>query len=180
MGSATVLDGLFDIMKLVVTERGNGVRRLRQRLSEVRPIPVAGAAARTVDLEMGRMRWLINGESYREDTFAIQVRRGTVEVWEVRNARHSMPHPMHLHGFQFQVLSRQGTPQQARLLAGFGSGLAATDLGWKDAVLVWPGETVRIAVDFSHGLGADQVYVFHCHNLEHEDGEMMANVLVSA
>jgi FtsP/CotA-like multicopper oxidase with cupredoxin domain len=32
--------------------------------------------------------------------------RGSVEVWDVANDEQSMPHPMHLHGFQFQVLAR--------------------------------------------------------------------------
>lgn len=58
------------------------------------------------------------------------------------------------------------------------SGRPASDLGWKDTVLVWPGETVRLAVDFSHAFGGDQTYVFHCHNLEHEDNDKMVNMRV--
>ena len=58
--------------------------------------------------------------------------------------------------------------------------LAATDLGWKDTVLSWPGETVRIVTDFSHPFLGDQVYMVHCHNLEHEDGGMMLNMKVAS
>ena len=58
-------------------------------------------------------------------------------------------------------------------------GRLATDLGWKDTVLVWPGESVRIAIDFHHPFAADQIYLFHCHNLEHEDGGMMLRVKVA-
>jgi suppressor of ftsI/bilirubin oxidase len=57
--------------------------------------------------------------------------------------------------------------------------LATTGLGWKDTVLVWPRETVRIVTDFSHPFHGDQVYRVHCHNLEHEDGGMMLNLKVS-
>jgi hypothetical protein len=31
---------------------------------------------------------------------------------------------------------------------------------------VWPGETVRIAMDFFHGFEGEQLYLFHCHILE--------------
>ena len=56
-------------------------------------------------------------------------------------------------------------------------------LGRKDTVLIWPGESVRIAIDFSlpasPAFAANQVFMFHCHNLEHEDGGMMVGVRVA-
>jgi blue copper oxidase len=73
---------------------------------------------------------------------------------------------------------RQYRASQAWLLAVDRQGRTATDLGWKDTVLVWPGETVRIAIDFSHGIEGEQLYLFHCHILEHEDSGMMVNVKV--
>jgi blue copper oxidase len=52
----------------------------------------------------------------------------------------------------------------------------------KDTVLVWPNETVWLGVDFALPAGAAfagrQRYMFHCHNLEHEDGMMMRNFAV--
>ena len=39
---------------------------------------------------------------------------------------------------------------------------------------------MRLAVDFLHDFGGDQTYVFHCHNLEHEDADMMVNMRVRA
>jgi len=36
-----------------------------------------------------------------------------------------------------------------------------------------------MAVDFSHAFSGDQTYMFHCHNLEHEDQGMMLNVRVT-
>jgi blue copper oxidase len=85
---------------------------------------------------------------------------------------------MHLHGFQFQVLERRGSPEQIVRLAVDAAGRTPQDLGWLDTVLVWPGETVRIAIDFAHDFPGDQTYMFHCHNLEHEDQGMMMNVRV--
>ena len=126
--------------------------------------------------------FLIDGAPYRLEEIAFSVQRGAREVWEVRNSPISMPHPMHLHGFGFRVLRRRGTFGPARALATESAGRLPTDLGIKDTVVIWPNETVWLAVDFS--LPADtafqgrQRYMFHCHNLEHEDGMMMRNFAV--
>jgi spore coat protein A, manganese oxidase len=45
------------------------------------------------------------------------------------------------------------------------------DAGWKDTVLLRTGDDVRMVARFG---GYKGKYVFHCHNLEHED-MMMAN-----
>jgi suppressor of ftsI/bilirubin oxidase len=87
----------------------------------------------------------------------------------------SMPHPMHLHGFPFQVLERINSPAQIRRLAVDSRGLLPTDKGFKDTVLVWPRESVRVAVDFTHNFPGIQRYLLHCHILEHEDNGMMMN-----
>ena len=59
-------------------------------------------------------------------------------------------------------------------------GRVVTDLGWKDTVMIFPGETVRIAVDFRQAFPGEQLLLFHCHNLEHEDGNMMVNFRIPA
>ena len=89
-----------------------------------------------------------------------------------------MPHPMHLHGFRFRVLERRNSPDQVIETAVDEQGRIATDLGWKDTVLVWPGETVSIAIEFSHDFDGEQLYLFHCHILEHEDAGMMLNLKI--
>ncbi|MGH9576558.1 MAG: multicopper oxidase domain-containing protein, partial [Terriglobales bacterium] len=124
--------------------------------------------------------WRINGLTFDMKATPIVVKRGAVETWEIRNATASMPHPMHVHGFQFRVTGREESPEQVRRLALDERGLNASDLGWKDTVLSWPGETVRIVTDFTHPFLGDQVYMIHCHNLEHEDGGMMLNLKVAS
>jgi FtsP/CotA-like multicopper oxidase with cupredoxin domain len=126
----------------------------------------------------GRMRWLINGMTYELEEYPIEVRRGDVEVWEFRNDEKSMPHPMHVHGFDVRVLDWVGSPKQVSRISVDVEGRVATDLGRKDTVTVWPGETVRVAVDFSHEHEGEQLYLFHCHVLEHEDEGMMLNFRV--
>jgi suppressor of ftsI/bilirubin oxidase len=71
------------------------------------------------------------------------------------------------------VLSRSNSPAQIRRLAVDRDGRTPQDLGLMDTVLIWPGETVRIGLDFSQPFSGKQSYMFHCHNLEHEDQGMM-------
>ena len=170
----------FNVLKLAVGSGERIVPNVPAVLSVVKPIDIAGAAERKVEISMGQMRFLINGRTFKMDEIAFDVKRGAVEIWNISNPAIGMPHPMHIHGFSFQVLERIGSPSQVIATARFSKGRTVSDLGWKDTVLVWPGETVRIAIDFAHDYPGSQTYVFHCHNLEHEDAGMMINYRVLA
>lgn len=76
---------------------------------------------------------------------------------------------------QFRVRKRETSPDA---LAVDGRGRRATDLGWKDSVLAWPGEPVRIAVDLRTPFPEAQAYLLPCHNREHEDAGMMLRMRV--
>lgn len=102
----------------------------------------------------------INGKLFELSRVDEQVRSGDTEIWEFKSLDEAAIHPMHLHGAQFQVLSRSSGP------------LNPNDLGWKDTVLVFPMETVRVIVRFGDYRG---IYLVHCHTLEHEDDGMMLN-----
>ena len=149
------------------------------RLSALAPLDIAGVQPRRIKLSMGHMQWLINGQRFEPHAAAFEVQRA-VEVWDIENAERSMIHPMHLHGFSFQVLGRSNSPAALGPLATAGGGRTVSDLGWKDTVLVWPAETVRIAVDFRQAFPGAQDFLFHCHNLEHEDADMMVNYRIPA
>jgi len=170
----------LELLRIRVQQKTPYDRTIPEALSRIEAAPESPFSPRLILLDQSKMAWRINRASYDMTSTPIVVRRDTVEAWDIRNFQPSMPHPMHIHGFQFRVLSRAGSPEQQRRLAVTESGLAATDLGWKDTVLAWPGETVRIVTDFSHPFLGDQVYMVHCHNLEHEDGGMMLNLKVTA
>ena len=93
------------------------------------------------------------------------VRLGDIEIWEVHN-RGGQPHPLHVHLVQFQILDRNGQPS------------TGADLGWKDTVLVPPGDLVRIIMAFERYADPQIPYMYHCHILEHEDNGMMGQFLV--
>jgi len=170
----------FNVLKLSVTAGARVISNLPATLSQVAPIRREGAIERNIDLSLDKMRFLINGRSFDMDEIAFEVKRGAVEVWRIANPAIGMPHPMHLHGFSFQVLERIGSPPWLSATARFSGGRTVVDLGWKDTVLVLPGETVRVAIDFAHDHPGSQTYVFHCHNLEHADAGMMINYRVQA
>ena len=101
---------------------------------------------------------------------------GSTQVWEIVNGEGmmgmQMAHPIHLHGRQFRVMSREGGPTSA----GGAVSQGFVDAGWHDTVLVLPGETVRIKIPFTRHRG---LYLYHCHILEHEDMGMMRNFVVT-
>jgi suppressor of ftsI/bilirubin oxidase len=146
----------------------------------VEPPQAEGAFRRRFAFDHVKGVWRINGQSYRMTDTAFSVKRGAREIWEFRNDKPAMPHPIHIHGFQYRVLERTKSPVQTRHLALNEQGLPATELGWKDTVLHWPGETIRLLVDFSHPFPGDQVYMLQCHNLEHETHGMMVNFRIEA
>jgi FtsP/CotA-like multicopper oxidase with cupredoxin domain len=135
---------------------------LQGLLSTVVPLPATAVSATRVFEFDGNHR--INGHEFDMHRIDLSVPFGAVERWRFR-AISSGPHPVHVHGTQFQVETRSGG--RARVFPW--------ERGWKDTVLVDDGETVDVLVRFDayHGL-----YLLHCHRLEHEDGGMMLNFVV--
>jgi suppressor of ftsI/bilirubin oxidase len=153
-------------------------KKIPATLSKLPPAKTPAGPPRRLKLAQNAKReWTINGQIYDAAKNQFTVKRGAAETWLIENDRASMPHPMHPHGFQFRILERRGSPAQVRALAG-ARGLLPQDLGFADTVHVWPGESVRIAFDFSHAYAGDQDYVFHCHNLEHSELGMMVRYRV--
>ncbi len=100
---------------------------------------------------------------------------GTTEIWRWINTT-ADAHPMHIHQIQFQILDRQPF-NVAQFLAngtvaftGPAVPAAAFESGWKDTMIVPPGEISRVITRFGSYTGP---FVFHCHILEHEENEMM-------
>ncbi|WBB81491.1 multicopper oxidase family protein [Micromonospora sp. WMMD882] len=108
----------------------------------------------------GRQIWAVNGKPFEPDRIDAQPKLGSVEIWKLVTDVH---HPVHLHLAHFQVLSRMTQAPLAR------------DAGWKDTVDILPGQIVEVLAKFTGHRGK---YVFHCHNLEHEDMVMMSNLEV--
>ena len=92
-----------------------------------------------------------------------RVKRGDLELWTI--TAEMMPHPFHVHGVSFQILTHNGQPP------------AEEDRGWKDTVIV-TAEPTEILMRFNHTATEEFPYMFHCHILEHEDSGMMGQFTV--
>jgi suppressor of ftsI/bilirubin oxidase len=171
--------GPHRLLALRVRERVRYERKLPSTLARIAPIDVAGARERPFRFGYNKGRWRINDRVFVMGETPVEVARDTTEVWLLRNYHTSMPHAMHLHGFHFEVLERETSPDFVAALAVDERARLPSDLGRKDTLLVWPGESVRVAIRFALPWPAAQTYMFHCHNLEHEDGGMMVGVRVA-
>lgn len=196
----------YPILTVNIVKEATESLTLPDQLSTIERYQAADAvnsdSPRTFEIAMLNETWTLNGRSYEMDAVAEDevVKAGTLEVWEFVNVvnegggmgnmgGHSMmghgssndqtttedqmAHPMHIHGVQFQVLER--TVEDAfrdgweTVSAGY------IDEGWKDTVLLMPGERVKLLMRFDVEPG---LFVFHCHNLEHEDLGLMRNYRV--
>lgn len=117
-----------------------------------------GSALRTRTFSFDGMG-KINGVSFDMDRIDFQVPFGETERWRFTTGGNA-PHPVHVHGASFQVLSRTGGR----------NALFPWEAGWKDTVLLQDGETVDVLIRFDGYRGR---YLLHCHQLEHEDNGMM-------
>lgn len=115
--------------------------------------------------------YTINGLIYDEQRIDALPKAGDTEIWEFRNG-FGWSHPVHVHLLNYKILDRNGRPPKAH------------EKGWKETVHLGPGETVRVlmkwpTVPIGPTPGAFLTrYAFHCHNLEHEDHDMMAQFKV--
>ncbi len=193
MGGGQVLPNgaPFSVMNVRVTGRTSETAQVPSRLSTINRYRMEDAINRnsprsyavSIGMASGGMRWLLNGRPYQASEVASNeiVRLNTTEVWELINTSAggmmgmSMVHPIHIHGLQFQVIERRVDPQLAAAYETVRYGYV--DEGWKDTVMLMPGERVKLLLRFEDFTG---MYVYHCHNLEHEDSGMMRNYLVRA
>jgi FtsP/CotA-like multicopper oxidase with cupredoxin domain len=172
------------ILSIRVGRRESAGFRLPETLSTFdaawRPAKPGSAPTRVVKVDFRQMQWLLNGRSFEMESVAPgeTVKAGSQEVWEFDNSGAAMmgmrlAHPLHLHGRQFRVLSRRIDPAFRNDWQSLREGFI--DEGWVDTVLVMPGERVQVLVRFTQYPG---LYLYHCHNLEHEDMGMMRNYRV--
>ena len=150
--------GQGKIMRFDVTRQERDDSAIPQKLSPLDfPDARSAVTTRVFDFSYRGMRgWLINRKPYDPSRMDAQPKLDSTEIWRLQT---DFNHPLHLHLVHFQVLSHSGRP-------------GPYDAGWKDTIDLGPGQAADILVRFSGYRGR---YVFHCHNLEHEDMAMMGN-----
>jgi spore coat protein A len=156
--------GTANVMRFDVVRPATDVSVVPAQLGEFETLSRSSATV-TRDFQFDQRggdgsMWTINGRLFDPGRDDAQPKLGATEIWRLSTDVH---HPVHLHLAHFQVLSRDG--QEA----------GAHDAGWKDTIDLWRGQTAEIIARFTGYRGR---YVFHCHNLEHEDMAMMGNLRV--
>jgi FtsP/CotA-like multicopper oxidase with cupredoxin domain len=106
--------------------------------------------------------WLINGQSFEPDKPMISVKKDSAATWRIRNGGGGWVHPLHLHMEEHRVVARNGQVAP--------DGRHPDDTGKEDVIALDPSEEVVISRRFRTFTGP---YVAHCHNLAHEDHNMM-------
>jgi len=100
--------------------------------------------------------WSIDGCAWREHQPLVVSHGQRVELTMVNRSR--MAHPMHLHGYHFQVIASNG-----RRIAGAS----------RDTVLVSVNGSVTVASDTDNS----GRWLLHCHNLFHMATGMMTELV---
>jgi len=164
---------------------------LRVREQRGAPPPAQIAQFRSFRFERSGGGFAINGNFFDVNVDNAAPRAGTYEVWNFENDSGGWFHPVHLHllhaGFGFVVIDRNGVA----------IGPTDQEFNWKETVnlgrnnesvrvlMQWPDVPVNPAnrqvatVPGQPGFDFFQRrYVFHCHNVDHEDHDMMAQLRV--
>jgi FtsP/CotA-like multicopper oxidase with cupredoxin domain len=126
----------------------------------------------------GEIEWLINGKPFDPNHVGIslknnagktplaQQRKGSFNLWELRNGGGGWVHPMHVHMEEHRTVMRNG-----RDVTKPGADPShPDDASREDTAALDPGESVIVYRGFRDFVGP---YVAHCHNLLHEDHAMM-------
>lgn len=139
---------------------------------------INAANPRALPISFQAGMWLLNGRTFEMEDVAPNeiVELNTLEAWDLPNQAGAvkMAHPIHVHLVQFQIIERVMDPSGAANYEGVRYGYV--DNGWKDTVMLMPGERARILLKFEDFTGK---FVYHCHILEHEDMGMMRNFQVT-
>jgi FtsP/CotA-like multicopper oxidase with cupredoxin domain len=165
MGGRVPNGAPMDLLELAVTRAPRERTRIPTALGTLPPRrDTPPATVREFRFASARMQHSINGGMFEMDRIDVRVPFGATERWVFINEG-PFPHPVHMHAVHFRVVGREGGRGQ----------LFPWEQGWKDTVLVYPGERVAVDATFDRHRG---LFLMHCHNLEHEDHGMMMNVAV--
>jgi bilirubin oxidase len=158
----------FVVGKTVTSTANNGA--VPGALRNVPFPPKKTGIDRSFKFERTNGEWRVNGVAFADVNNRVLAKppRGAVEIWELENSSGGWSHPVHIHLIDMQILSRT---------KGKRGVLNYEKEALKDVVLLGVNEVVTVIARYAPW---DGVYMFHCHNLIHEDHDMMAAFNVTA
>ncbi len=194
----------FDILNISVGNSKKNDVQLPEKLSASIALNPADAVNRTSPRTFNfgmesMMKWTINGRTYNGNEVADDeiVKLNTTEVWRINNGANissgnqnngggmmgngrgmgnmmQMPHPVHIHQLQFNIVNRNSDSVDRNLWNAVKDGFI--DEGPQDIVYLLPGMYIDLVMRFEDFKG---LFLYHCHNLEHEDMGMMRNFKIT-
>ena len=189
--SSLAVGSEYPICTIKVTRKVSESHKLPTKLAKIHRYGIHETAnpnnPLAISISESPMSMLLNGRAYEfnHPLPSERVKMGSIVLLEIFHAQSNMgmgggmggmnmtmPHPIHLHGQQFEIMSRSisgDTSDYDTVREGF------IDSGLKDTVLVMPMERIKMIKPFQDFKG---LYLYHCHNLEHEDMGMMREFLV--
>ena len=153
LGTEMVLQsGPRRLMKVVVERDAPDPSRVPPQFRP-RPAVPAGLPTRTFVIENPRGAWTVNGEAFHLDRPHARLKKGSAEIWVVKNRSQDRRHPVEIRPGPFRILARNGQPvppdQSNELL---------------------PGDELQMLVTAGDAAGR---YVLPCSNAVHEDQGLM-------
>lgn len=168
----------FDLLQLkIVTPTASPVTSVPSSLVPYKPFsPLAATHSRKIVMDTIRLLPIdppnraegpfgLNNKTFHMDSINQIVHLNTTEIWTLVN-KTLVAHPFHIHDIQFNIIEKSGSPP------------APSETGWKDVVLVMPGDSVKFITKFETFADPTTPYMYHCHLLHHEDDGMMGSFLV--
>ena len=166
----------FDVVGKASSTAMNSIPSVLNPNSAVMALsPTSTTTTRTMALVRKNGQWTINGQTWADVEATAYARAlanpplNGVEVWELRNDSGGWHHPLHIHLVDFRILDREIDRNGIHLPP------KPQELGPKDVVHLGENERVRVIMQFGPHPGR---YMIHCHNLVHEDHDMMGQFWV--
>jgi blue copper oxidase len=165
----------FNILKInVVGATPGAITSFPATLVPFTPYPASNAnITRTIRMTATNMMSMDGPFYFNNNAFDMMridyvIPLNNIEIWKLVNTN-MVAHPFHIHDVQFNILDRNN-----------GIAPGPEERGWKDVVLVPPGDSVRFITQFGDFADTTVPYMFHCHILMHEDEGMMGQFVVSS
>lgn len=135
---------------------------------------------RRFDFERGKGAWRISHRFFDEHRTDAPMVLGSLEVWHLVNRSGGWWHPIHIHleSHQQIVVEFDGKTKRSRedknhkTFQDYKLDVQPHDKCKHDTALLGPNTEIYLLMRFRTFLGP---FVFHCHNLNHEDMRMMTN-----
>ena len=159
----------------VTLEDGGALNPLQGGIATMKLTPEMAVAKRTLKLERSKGEWRINDKTWADvEKSGFSLLFGNpkpydIEQWTITNTSGGWFHPLHIHLIDAKVIARNTN----------GGKPFAWETGPKDTFYAGENETITALMQFDTGLGSTGGrYMVHCHNLVHEDHDMMVQFAV--